>query len=474
MKNWSLLLVFSLIFCAVAFMNFRSSDVNQTFIMSFMNEEPQLPDVPFPYSEVEFPEHLLNNDEPGNGEDGYSSGPIDPAAFEDLTDDGATLGRVLFYDEKLSALENISCASCHKQELSFADDVALSQGVNTPTKRNSMALNDIAWSNNNSFFWDMSHNDILEMIVLPLRDDNEIGAEMPEVVAKLEMTEYYPTLFENAFGDAEITEERIANALVQFIESMVTFNSKFDEGLATDFANFNEQELWGKELFAIHCTTCHTEGGNPFAIIDFGEHEFEAFPFIFNNGLIDEDDAGTGEWHPELVDLFKIPNLRNVSYTAPYMHDGRFETLEEVLDHYSEGVEENEWTSIFIPGTGFGFGSEEKDALIAFMETLSDESFLEDEKWSDPFDFSSSVSPDLASAITMYPNPMSSHATIQLQDSASREAEIIVRDSEGAVVRTDRMVQGTYDIYKQDLKPGTYFVEIQNQGQRSVQKLVVQ
>lgn len=138
----------------------------------------------------------------------------------------------------------------------------------------------------------------------------------------------------------------------------------------------------------MNCSTCHSQGAHTF----FGEDVFidgnivEIFPFFFNNGLEEnEDDIGVGEWIPVFDHLFKVPSLRNIELTEPYMHDGQFTTLEEVLDHYSDGVIENEWTDFFIPSGGFQFSQGETTALLDFMKTFTDESFLIEVKWSDPF-----------------------------------------------------------------------------------------
>ena len=458
--------------------NFTDSSIKH-FVVTFDGEEPILPSTPFKYADVEFPSHLITRDEEFTG---YESAGVDSSAFETVTDAGATLGRVLFYDQKLSALENISCASCHKQEKSFADDIDFSEGVNIPTRRNSMALNDLAWSNAEHFFWDMSHTDLHEMIVLPLTDENEIGANMDDVAQKLGATTYYPDLFEKAYGSDLINEERIVDALVQFIKSMNTFDSKFDKAIDSNFESFNELEIVGLELFSAHCSTCHNQGRhNPFGIaeifINDGEFEnfsaLDIFPEIFNNGLEEDEDIGAGEWNESLNHLFKIPTLRNVAYTAPYMHDGRFETLEEVIDHYSEEVIDNSWSGFVIPSGGFRFNQFEKDALVAFMNTLSDENFITDEKWSDPFELLNINEPKDNLNLIVKPNPMFEFAVMEFENEENENVIINLLSSSGQLLRSEKTSSNSFRFNKNNLTNGIYFIELNKGDERTLRKLII-
>jgi len=434
----------------IAFLsNFTTKSV-KSFVITTVNEGPILPETPFDYRNVVFPDHLISP--PEDIPTGYESGPIDTSTISNLNNDIATLGRVLFYDEKLSALENISCSSCHLQEKSFADDKAFSEGISDLTKRNSMALNDLGWSNRSHFFWDMSQTNIHEMIVLPLTDENEIGANMEDIETKLSSTEYYPELFAKAFGTSTINEERIVDAIVHFINSMVTFDSKFDRASTDQFNSFTNQEMLGLELFSANCTNCHSQGShNPFGFfgngveifLPIGLSELESFPFIFNNGLPeDEDDNGAGGWNAEFNNLFKIPSLRNVALTAPYMHDGRFESLDEVLNHYSEDIEENEWNFFFPPG-GFNFSSSEKEALISFLGTLTDESFKTNEKWS-------------------FDNPN------------NEQVQVNILSSSGQLIETRKLNGEYFTLDKNKFSAGMYFVEVSLGEARSLKKLIVQ
>ncbi len=472
-------LLFVLVFIILGFKNLDT----RNFVFALVQDTPTLPDIPFDYS-ADFPAHLLAEED--SPDTGYEAGEIDSTAFHDIDDDISTLGRVLFYDKKLSAMENISCGSCHIQENSFAEEKQFSEGISALTKRNSMTLNDLAWTSQETFFWDMSQTDLHTMIQLPLKDENEIGAVMEDVVFKLNDTDYYPQLFQKAFGTRQITEERIVDALVNFIKSMHTFNSRFDQQADINFKDFTEKERHGKNLFASNCTSCHSEGAG---FGTFGEiliptggstHPVDIFPFIFNNGLALGEDLGVGEWHesPFNNHLFKIPTLRNIAVTGPYMHDGQFETLEQVIDHYSEGVVQNEWTNFFIPGTGFGFDDEEKEALIAFLHTLTDETFFTNPKWSDPFEFSLVEDPIPAAPlyfdVTIAPNPMMEQALITFRNPLRSEVSLNVFDVHGRLIHQTTSTLESISLDKSLFTTGTYFLELQMDNKMNKQKLVVQ
>jgi len=320
----------------------------------------------------------------------------------------ATLGRVLFYDKNLSEDRSISCASCHKQELAFSDDLAFSDGVlNRKTTRNSLALGSVfsfreyygtMSSGRVPFFWDNRASTVQEQSKQTLANDVEMSMNMQEVVERVKEQAYYSPLFKNAFLGAEISEDNVLDAISEFINSMATFNSKYDKELENHFAtyrNFNNldevdfpgltaQENIGKTLYITNCGSCHGNvNGMP------GE-------IAANNGLeMNYSDPGMGDVTSNSYDLglFKVPTLRNIVKTAPYMHDGRFQTLEEVVEHYSDGIQTFVNLSVQLregeqsnaPARKFNFNEEEKAALIAFFNTFTDEEFLTDEKFSDPF-----------------------------------------------------------------------------------------
>jgi len=463
--------------CIFMFSNFADKPM-KNFVFTMVSAPPDLPPEPYDYSSF-LPEHLAAPDPPPSG---YEPSGVDPGALDFIEDDIATLGRVLFFDTKLSALENISCGSCHAQALSFTENKAFSEGVDSPTKRNSMQLNDIGWSNNETFFWDMSESDLTTMIRLPLTDTNEIGANLDDIALKLSDTEYYPELFYKAFGSTQIDEERIVSSLVHFISSMTTFNSKFDQQIENSFQGFTDQELLGLERFSTHCGTCHTQGKHdPFGFGGFfGGAPLEFFPEIFNNGLpVDEDDKGAGEWQAGFEGLFKIPNLRNVELTAPYMHDGRFNTLEEVIDHYSEGVVANQWTESLstefggLPDGGLNLSDHEKDAIVAFMKTFTDVTFITNDKWSNPFKSSTSVTTLEFEDLLIKPNPMQDRAVITFDNSQRQLVSVNIYNPAGQLMRHFNTSNAQFELNKQDFNSGMYLIEMIMGDRRSTTKLMV-
>ena len=428
---------------------------------------PDLPSSPYNYEDQDFPSALQNT----------QWGQNDPAVLATITDHGATLGRVLFYDELLSANENLSCATCHKQELSFADNTRFSQGVDVATNRNSMHLNDLGWTSNIGFFWDMSETNLKEMIALPLKNENEIGlTDLAGVIAKMEATDYYPQLFRNAFGNNPITMSAIQEALKQFISAMTTFNSKFDKSQRFE-ALLTHKEEHGRLLFEENCGICHFNG-NSFLFFDPGgsaEENMRQFPFAFSNGLpIENGDIGAGEWEPEFTGLFKAPTLRNIELTAPYMHDGRFETLEEVLEHYNEGVVENDWE--FLPVGGLQLNDEDTEAIIAFLKTMTDRTFTTDVRYSDPFVEKSSepVDPEIViNPPKLYPNPTSGWTSVNFENPRNFKAEVLINDMQGRLMRKMSTNEEQLAMDVSSLASGTYYISVNVKGKIVQEKLIV-
>ncbi len=347
---------------------------------------PNLPSQLHNYADLTLPVHLhfVNDNIPvGN--------PI--------TNEGATLGRVLFYDTRLSANDRIACASCHLQALGFSDPNKVSVGFEGGrTRRNSMGLANARFIQGDLFFWDTRAPSLEELVLEPIQDPIEMGSSLPALIAELEAQTFYPPLFEAAFGTPEITEERIAKSIAQFMRSLVSYQSKFDQGYPIDFANFTSQERLGLDLFQgrrLGCNICHIT-------------DTQVLNEALNNGLdLVYEDNGLGEITGNRGDdgKFKPPSLRNVELTAPYMHDGRFNTLEEVIEHYSSGVRAHPNRSPFVPVGGFRLSEQEKAALVAFLKTLTDEEFLRDVRFSDPFLQESAVEVKSASTITNSPLP---------------------------------------------------------------------
>ena len=249
-----------------------------------------------------------------------------------------------------------------------------------------MPLVNVRYYQRARFFWDERAGNLEEMVLLPIQSRIEMGRDLKQVVDTLGRDAAYPPLFARAFGDRQITEQRIGKALAQFVRSLVSYQSRYDEGRARarsahdDFDNFTLQENRGKALFMRNCGTCHMKDGN--------EHFFVLSPA--NTGLRGNDpraDGGVADVTLRATDLgsFKSPSLRNVEVTAPYGHDGRFATLDRLIDHYSTNPIFDPNLGYVIPVGPLNFTASEKAALIAFLKTLTDKAFLTDPRYSNPF-----------------------------------------------------------------------------------------
>lgn len=336
----------------------------------------------------------------------------------------ATLGRVLFYDTKLSLNNTVACASCHQQHLGFADNKQFSEGFETKkTARNSPSLANIGM--NRSFFWDGRSTSLSTMVLMPIADHVEMGLEQSEQLCrKLSSLPYYPNLFNSAFGSPTISKEAVSEALTSFLISFNVNNSKADRAqinrLLWDnvgLPSFTPEENKGLQLFRDNgCISCHntddlSAGWSPFANIGLDAS--------YENGR----DLGASLWVENAEKgSFKVPSLKNVALSAPYMHDGRFKTLMEVVEHYNSGIlgtPDLDWrltdntgglsqsdialinSDPFIRAsimqnlrTGFGntrtprrmnMTQEDKECLVAFLHTLTDGDFISNPKYSNPF-----------------------------------------------------------------------------------------
>ena len=307
-----------------------------------------------------------------------------------VTDAGAALGRVLFYDKRLSANNTVSCASCHQPEHGFSDPAPLSTGfAGGLTGRNSMGLTSARYYLRGSFFWDERAATLEDQVLLPIQNEVEMGLTLTELVAKVSEEDYYAELFTAAFGNATVTSDRISRALAQFVRSIVSSNSKHDAGVAAGFSNFTAEELLGRQIFNSptgNCAACH------------GTDNFVPGNAVHNNGVENPSvDRGVGAITGNAADdgKFKVPSLRNIELTAPYMHDGRFATLEQVVEFYNSGVQAHPNLSAPLrnppgtPGAGqprrLNLTTTQKAALVAFLKTLTDRTVTEDPRFSDPF-----------------------------------------------------------------------------------------
>ncbi len=322
-----------------------------------------------------------------------------PAIPEDnpLTEAGVQLGRMLFHEKRLSGDNTQACADCHLQSRNFSDVAVFSLGIaGEEGHRHSMVLSNLAWhvhhgeSHGHGFFWDGRAATVREQVLLPIEDPLEMDEHLENVIVKLGAEQDYVDQFKRAFDSEDITEERLALALEQFLFSMVSNNSKYDRWLLGE-ATLSESEERGRVLFfdefdpfnpeasGADCAHCHSG-------LDFSSHQFG------NNGLdADEDmeDIGYMGVTGDGGDLgkFKTPSLRNVMMSAPYMHDGRFANIDEVLDHYDHGaVSSTSLDPMMQYNVDYGLGLTEQDRadLIAFLHTLTDLDFLENPAFSSP------------------------------------------------------------------------------------------
>ena len=287
-----------------------------------------------------------------------------------LTPAKIALGRALFYDPILSQDSSISCASCHSPYNAFAHtDHDLSHGIRDQIgTRNAPALFNLAWQN--QFMWDGAINHLDMQALAPISDTTEMGESIANVVQKLQRKALYPPLFYAAFQDSLISGTRVLKALSQFQLSLVSATAKYDQ-VQAGTADFTDQEKNGYALFQKHCNSCHTE---PL---------FSNYTFA-NNGLpVDTSLQDMGRWTitQESRDslLFKIPSLRNLSFTYPYMHDGRFRKLRQVIQHYTQGIVSGKTIGEAL-SEPLAIGERDQVDLLAFLLTLDDKSFVFDAK----------------------------------------------------------------------------------------------
>lgn len=322
-----------------------------------------------------------------------------------VTNPGATLGRVLFYDKALSVNNSISCSSCHKQALAFSDDAIQSPGVNGVTTRHSMRLVNSRFTQEVRFFWDKRAASLEAQTTQPIQNHNEMGFSgangdpgIATLITKLQGIAYYKELFTFVYGDATVTQARLESALSQFIRSIQSFDSKFDAGLAqtrnlnADFANFTAQENLGKSLFinppsppgtvvnGAGCQGCHRAP------------EFDIDPNAHNNGIIGV--AGS----TALVDITNTnaPSLRNLLNPAgltngTFMHNGSLGSLLSVVNHYNQIVINPVNTNLDARLNGNGRGQNlrlsaaQQDAIVVFLTTLGGKDVYTNKKWANPF-----------------------------------------------------------------------------------------
>lgn len=303
--------------------------------------------------------------------------PIYDVNQNPLTEEAILLGKKLFYEGVLSRDGMVSCGFCHQQPSAFTQHGhVVSHGVNDRVgRRNALPIFNVAWQK--TFFWDGGVNHLDFAPINALEDPNEMDESLENVLRKLNASDEYRADFKRAYGVDQITSAEFLKSLSQFMVSMVSANSRYDRYVRKEGETLTIAELEGLQLFQQKCSGCHatdlfTDGsyrnngiGNDFRL-DKGREEI----------TLDTADRGK----------FRVPTLRNVEYTAPYMHDGRFETLEEVLEHYSSGIQQSETLdSIFYARNriGFNLSEREKESIIFFLKALTDHTFLKDRRFSE-------------------------------------------------------------------------------------------
>ncbi len=428
----------------------------------------------------------------------YASQPVPPYITKNntppnntITNEGATLGRVLFYDKNLSVNNSVSCGTCHQQQFAFSDTARLSVGLDGGlTGRHSMRLVNSKFGVEPKFFWNERAISLEDQTTKPIQDHVEMGfsglngnPDMDSLIRKLENVDYYERLFTLAFGTAEITEEKIQRALAQFIRSIQSFDSKYDIGRAmvnndaVDFSNFTMQENMGKRLFldpppqgGAGCQGCHRAP------------EFDIDPNTQNNGVVRD------AIDPNILDLnnTRSPSLRDLVnpqgiLNGPLMHNGNFVSLMSVIDHYNAVPIVSGNTSLDPRLIGpnqqpqnLQLTQNQKGALVAFLRTLTGNEIYTADKWSNPFDAqntltllpetTTNVQNDFEEKISIYPNPVSDKLYFELKGD---DYLLHVYDINGILIKTNRIgSQHTEDFSY--MPQGIYILSIIELNNRSI------
>ena len=420
-----------------------------------------------------------------------------------ITNEAATLGRVLFYDTQLSSANTISCSSCHIQEFAFGDTSLVSVGVNGVTGRHSMRLVNSRFADEAKFFWDERASTLEAQSTMPIMDHVEMGysgtngdPDFNQLIEKLDTISYYDDLFSLAFGDEEITESRMQMALAQFIRSIQSFDSPYDEGRAQvshdsiPFPNFNTQQNNGKELFltppefnnmglrvggGLGCAACHRPP------------EFDIVPDSKSNGVIFT--PGNTNPNGEVDSLvFRSPSLRDIvnqngQVNGLLMHTGNFVNLTNVMNHYDrinlfpqvDGIE-NIVDDRLLPNgrpQDLNMTNQERNQTIRFLETLTGVDVYTNEKWSDPFDengnldlinspFNTSTEDEALISFSLYPNPVTNILNISGEGITGQTLDIF--GIHGVKFLTADIKEDQAQIDMDQFEAGTYIITLKDKG----------
>ena len=291
-----------------------------------------------------------------------------------LSKGGVKLGKTLFFDPGLSANGTISCAGCHFPEKAFSDGLALTtKGVSGKAlHRNSPSLFNLAW--HEGLFWDGGANNLESMVFGPLTHPDEMASNLKDVIDYINNHDKYPQMFQEAFLTDSVTSSAIGRSLAQFMRTILSDNSKYDLWIKNEIT-LSDEELKGHKVYQEKCSSCHEEGlftdllyhNNGLDMLYANPPELEGLFQGRYRITLDSQDVGA----------YKTPSLRNLSLTAPYMHDGRFATLEDVLDHYTDGIQSNETLAPALKN-GIALSTNERAQLLAFLNTLNDYNFIND------------------------------------------------------------------------------------------------
>ncbi|HAD97463.1 MAG TPA: cytochrome-c peroxidase [Cryomorphaceae bacterium] len=314
-----------------------------------------------------------------------------------MTVEGIKLGRFLFYDPRLSKDSSMSCGSCHHPRFAFADETPSSKGIHgDQTRRNSMPLFNLAWQQN--FFWDGRVTSLEDQALLPVTDQLELDNSWETVVKRLEADSVYPAMFKAAFGPDAITKENAAKAIAQFERSIVSAGSEMDKvvRLKTKTAFDDARARQGMEFFetpvpaGADCFHCHGVQSTAYIMGSLGVLQFS------NNGLDKPEDRLIDRGREEVTGnpddraLFKIPSLRNIALSRPYMHDGSIPDLDSIVEFYNSGGDTTGNTDILLRHPGLGLERnwtiEQKESLLAFLRSLTDYDYISNPDYQDPFD----------------------------------------------------------------------------------------